>query len=231
VLDVQGKYQDAIGAFRAATVAAPASALAFSNLGEVFLKVGNFSEARGNFEKSLRLKPNALAYSNMAETLRAEGNFEAALTFSEKAVELDPSDDRNWLDLADGYECLPGRQTQAREAYRRAAKEVEERLRTDPTEGSAWIWLALYRVKSRSGDDALPLIAKATGVSDVDSELAKARVFELLGKRQEAIATLTDCFAKGTTVFEVSSIGDFAALRSDPRYLQMQKVKFHGGAN
>ncbi len=226
VLDRQGKYQEALKAFRAATVAAPASALAYSNLGALLIRLGKFSDAEDQFAKSLKLKPNGLAYSNLSEASRALGNYEEALASSKQAVKLEPTDDRNWLGLADSYESLPGHALEAQEAYQRAATEVERRLQTDPTDGSSWIWLALYLLKSHSERDPLSLIRKAEqfGASDIDSELAKARVFELTGKRKDALSTLAVCFQQGMSVYEVASIRDFTALRRDPAYAHIQKV-------
>ena len=227
LLNAQGRYQEAIQAFGVATLAAPGSALAFNNLGALYLKLGNFVEAEEKFRRSLKLKPNDLAYSNLAEAFRAQGKYADAVRCNREAVKLNPSDDQNWLGLGDSYEALRGQEKQARETYRRAASETERRLRTDPTDGSSWIRLALYRVKDRSSHEVLPLIRKADSyaTTDVDSELTKARVFELSGRRKEALATLAACFKQGTTEFEVASIADFNALREDPEYLRILKMK------
>lgn len=227
VLNAQGKYLDAVQAFRAATVAAPGSALAFNNLGALFLKLGRFDDAKSSFEASLKLKPSDIAYSNLAEALRADGKYAEALSLNQKAVNLEPSDDQNWLDLADCYDSLPRHEKEAREAYLRAAAQAERRLQTDPTDGSAWIRLALYHAKTRSPQDATLFLAKAAQfkVTDLDSELARARVLELLGKRKDALATVADCFKRGTTQFEVACIHDFDMLRKDPEYARIQNVQ------
>lgn len=226
VFDQQGKYEKAIEAFRAATIAAPFSAIAFSNLGEILFKFGNFAEAKDNFEKSVALKPNGLGYSNLAEVLRLLGNYPEAIASSQHAVTLEPADDEHWLVLADSYDSLRGHEREAREAYARAATEVERRLRTDPTDGAAWIRLALYAQKRRSAHDVASIIRKAQrfGIGDLDSQIVKARVLELMGRRKEAVATLTDCFRNGMTFFEIASVPDFAALRVDPAFAQIQKA-------
>lgn len=227
VLNAQGKYQEAVEAFRAATVAAPGSALAFSNLGALFLKFGDFEKARASFEKSLELKPSGVAYANLAEALRAQGKYAEALPLNQKAVALEPSDDENWRDLADCYALLPGHEKQAEEAFSRAAAEVRMRLETDPTDGSAWIRLALYRAKAGSRKDAVLCLTKAGQfrVTDLDSEIGKARVLEIIGKREEALAVLADCFSKGASEYEVACIRDFDGLTKDARY---GRIRRHG---
>jgi eukaryotic-like serine/threonine-protein kinase len=225
VLNAQGKYQQAVEAFRAATVAAPGSALAFNNLGALFLKLGDFEKARVSFENSLKLKPSDVAYSNLAEALRAQGQYSQALPLNQKAVALEPSDDQNWRDLADCYAALPGCEKQAHEAFFRAAAEVKVRLQTDPADGSAWIRLALYRAKDGSRRDAVFCLTKAGQfrVTDLDSEIGKARVLEVIGKRDEALAVLADCFRKGASEYEVACIRDFDGLRKDGRYGRIRK--------
>ena len=223
VLNQQGKYQEAIQAFHAACVAAPGNALAFNNVGSIYLQTGKFSDAIDYLKKSLSLSPNALAYLNISIALRSEGKYSEALPYALKAIESDSSFDLAWLELADCYSSIPGHQSEAKAAYSRAAKEAEQRLHTDPADGAGWMLLALYRVKCGSPGDARSLIQKAEslGANDVDSQLYKARILELIGQREEALATLTACFKKGATPFAIAPVPDLHALRNDPRYQKL----------
>lgn len=219
----QGKYSDAIDQFQSACVAAPGSSMAFSNLGTVYMQLGHFPEAVQYLKQSLALKPNALAASNISGALRAQGKATDALPFAQKAVELDPADDWNWLELADCYSSLPGHQNSAKEAYRKAASAVENPLRIDSSDGASWMRFALYQVKSGRPQGALMLIKKAEtfGASDMDSQLCKARILELLGRREDALAVLKTCFLNGATDFQVSSAPDLRSLQRDPRYQRL----------
>ncbi len=87
--------------------------------------------------------------------------------------------------------------------------------------------LALYKVKSGSSQNAPLLIerAESLGARDVDSQVYKARILELLGKREEALATLAVCFRKGATDFQVAAFPDLQPLRKDPRYRLMVQSK------
>lgn len=236
VLNQQGKYQEAIRAFRSASLSAPGNALAFNNLGAIYLQIGDFSEATDNFKKSLGLKPNGMAASNTSLALRSQGKYSEALPFARKSVEIEPQNDVNWLELGDCYSCLRGRRAEAISAYQRAAKEAEEHLETNPHDGSQWMSLALYRAKSGSPQQALSLMQKAEslGAGDMDSQLTKARILEILGRRQEALNTLAACFRKGATRFEIAPVPDFGALQKDPRYqeiLQSHSVAEAGQAS
>jgi serine/threonine protein kinase/tetratricopeptide (TPR) repeat protein len=219
----QGKYQEAIENFRAATLAAPGNSQAFANLGGEYLQVGDFAHAAESLKKSLALLPNDLAAVNTSLALRYQGKPSEALPYAQKAVELNPTEDTNWLELGDCYSSLGNREGEAKAAYLRAAQETENRLRTDPTDGPSVMLLALYQVKSGTPQHALSLIkkAEALGADDMDSQLFKARVLELLGKRDEALTTLAVCFRRGATSLQFAPFPDMGSLRRDPRYLEM----------
>jgi tetratricopeptide (TPR) repeat protein len=224
----EGKHQEAIQAFRAASVAAPESSLALSNLGVEYLQVGDFAAATESLKKSLTLQPDFdQAAANTSLALRYQGKFEEALPFALKAAELNPSDDTNWLELGECYSSLRNRQSEAKSAYLRAAKVAERHLRTDATDGPSWMLLALYQVKSGNPLNATSFIEKAEslGADDVDSQLYKARILELLGRRDEALATLGLCFLKGATALQVASFPDLQLLRRDPRYREILQAK------
>jgi tetratricopeptide (TPR) repeat protein len=222
-LQKQGRYQEAVEAFHAASLAAPGNSLALSNLGGQYLQIGEFAKATETLEKCLAMDPHsdyAAGYTSLA--MRYQGKYEAALPFALKAVELNEGLDTHWLELADCYSSLPSHQSEAKEAYLRAAKEADRHLSTDATDGPSWMLLALYKVKSGNPEIALSLIKKAEsfGAHDMDSQLYKARILELIGKREEALTTIAACFSKGATELQIVPFPDLQSLRQDPRYRQ-----------
>jgi tetratricopeptide (TPR) repeat protein len=223
VFNGQGKYQKAIKNFRAATLAAPGNSQAFANLGGEYLQVGDFAQATEFLKKSLALSPNDLAAVNTSLALRYQGKPAEALPYAQKAVELNPTDDTNWLELGDCYSSLRKHDKEAKAAYLRAAQETENHLRTDPTEGPSVMRLALYQVKLGTQQNALSLMkkAEALGSDDMDSQLYKARILELIGQRDEALATLKTCFRRGATTLQFAPFPDMESLRRDPRYREM----------
>ena len=180
------------------------------------------------FKRSLVLNPKFdAAAANTSLALRYQGKYEEALPFALKATELNPTDDQNWLELGDCYSSLRNRQREAKGAYLRAAKEAERNLRTDVSNGPTWMLLALYEVKSGNPQIVPSLIerAESLGAGDIDSQIYKARILELVGKRGEALATLAACFGRGATVLQVAPFPDLQSLRRDPRYLVMAHSK------
>ncbi len=129
-LHCQGKYQAAVNSYRTASLAAPGSALAFGSLGAESLQIGKFVDASEYLKKSLVLDPNFHeANANTSLMLRYLGKYEEALPFALKAVSLNPAFDTNWLELADCYSSLHGRQKEAKNAYLKASEEAERHLR------------------------------------------------------------------------------------------------------
>ena len=83
--------------------------------------------------------------------------------------------------------------------------------------------LALYQVKSGNQRNAASTIEKAEslGAADMDSQLYKMRILEILGKREAALDTLAGCFQRGATVLQVPPVPDLRGLRNDPRFLKL----------
>jgi eukaryotic-like serine/threonine-protein kinase len=220
----QGRFRDAIHSLQAARLTAPGNAYLQGNLGLELLQIGEFAQGTAVLRQAFNLNPTSSEIAaNISLALRYQRKFKDALPFARKSVELNPSLDTSWLELGDCYSSLPNHQRDARDAYARAAKEVAQYLQADRTDGASWMLLALYTVKSGVPDTALSLVAKAEtlGAHDLDSQVYKARVLELLGRREEALTTLAACFRKGAGDLQVVHFPDLQALRKDSRYGQL----------
>jgi serine/threonine protein kinase/predicted Zn-dependent protease len=221
VYNAEGKYPQAVEEFRAATLLVPRSAWPLNNLASMYLQQGKIVDAEAAAKRSLDLHFNDSAATTMAASLRCEGKPEDAIPFSLKAVELNPAEAGNWLELGDCYSFVRGRHiVEALKAYSRAAGAQEDELKDDPKNGPGWMVLALCRTKAGAPQTALELIAKAEHVlaGDLDSQLRKARTLELLGKREDALATVEACLKRGATEFQIRTMPDLAELRDDSRY-------------
>jgi serine/threonine protein kinase/tetratricopeptide (TPR) repeat protein len=220
VYNAEGKYPQAVEEFRAATLLVPMRAWPLNNLASVYLQQGKVGEAKATAKRSLDLNFNDSAATTMAAALRCEGKAEDAIPFSLKAVELNPAEAGNWLELGDCYALVHGRRSEALKAYSGAAGAQEDELKDDPKNGPGWMVLGLCRIKAGSPHTAPDLIAKAERVlaADLDSQLRKARALELLGERDEALATVEACLKRGATQFQIQTMPDMESLRDDFRY-------------
>jgi serine/threonine protein kinase/Tfp pilus assembly protein PilF len=216
----EGKYQQALDAYRAASLAAPKNTMALNNVGSICQLLGNFDEAKDALNKSLAIEPYSATSATMAAVLRSEGKPAEAVPFALKATALKPSDPYNWQELGDCYSPMRGHAADAKNAFLRAAQAQEAQLQVDATNGPGWMHLALYRIKSGAPETAASLIKKAESLKagDLDSQLIKARVLELLGQRDEALATIAVCMKKGATKSQIQSTPDLESLRNDPRF-------------
>jgi tetratricopeptide (TPR) repeat protein len=219
----QGRYLLALEAFKVASFSAPKNAFALYNVGSLEFRLGRPDEALECLRKSMAAKPNDNAASTMAEVFRSQGKYAEALQASTLAVNLNPSDSTNWLEFGDCSSLVHGHSADAKAAYAHAVAAQEEQLLTNPTRGPDWMLLALYKVKTGKPSGVPSLIDKAESLNamDIDSQLYKARILELLGERDKALATLALCMAKGATRYQIESIADLESLRKDERYLKL----------
>ena len=215
-----GKYALAADEFRAASLAAPKQTLPLANLSAISLQMGNLNDALDFARRCLALAPNVPGLTVMAAVLRCQGKFDQALAFSLKAVSLNPDYPDNWLNLGDTYSGIPGRRADAKDAFSRAAKLLEETVHTDPTDGPIWMSLAFAQAKTGESEESLKSLRTADDnfAGDLDSQLLKVRTLELLGRRDEAFATASACLTRGATLFQFRFMPDISDLRNDPRF-------------
>jgi len=227
----QGDYPKALQAFRAASMAEPQNALALSNVASLCFQLGKFDEAIETAKKSMAIEPNDTAATTIAEVLRAQKKYTEALQWALLAVKLNPDDSTNQLELGDCYSRIRGHSADAEAAYKTALRVQEQQMQTDPTNGPGWMLVALYRIKSGLPDSAYALMKKAESLnaSDLYSQLFKVRILELLGRRDEALATLNACMQRGATSYQMDASVDLDSLQSDPRYSDI--VNSHRSSN
>lgn len=223
ILDLQGNYREALIQFRAASLASPKNALAIKNVGSVYLQLGELGEALNALTKSFQLNPDDTAAVALASVMRLKHNYGEAIHYADLATKLNPSEPVNWLELGDSYSARPGLHKEAISAYRRAVTSQEETLRTSPNDGPGWMLLALCRAKAGELATAETLIAKAESLhaDDMDSQLIKVRTFALLGRTEDALATIERCLNRGDTRFQLESMPDLGPIRKNPRYQRL----------
>ena len=195
VYTLQGKYRQAMTEFRSANLGLPTNTLPLNNIGDIYLRQGRLAEAEDAAAKSSALRPNDLAAITMAAALRSEGKYSEAIRSAQKAVDLNPAQSAGWLELGDCYSLVRGRHAEAQKAYAQGGATQEEQLRSNQIDGPGWMLLALFRIKSGVPETAPTAMktAEEYPCGDIDSQLLKARIMELLGKRQEALAAVTEC--------------------------------------
>ena len=219
VYSEQGKYPQALNAFRAASLAAPRVAMAFANMAWVQMSLGQLSEAMENCTRSLSLGESALPQATMAAIWRLQRKPDQAVSRALEATRLDPADGTNWLELGDSYAMLREHRADAAHAYAHAAAVQQEQLADVPRDGPGWMVLGLCRAKAQiAGAPEALRTASALPADDLDSQLYKGRALEVLGLHTEAIEVLRRCCQRGATETQLALMADLDALRADPRF-------------
>jgi tetratricopeptide (TPR) repeat protein len=129
-----GDYEEAISAYRWASVLNPRFASPWYGLGNVYTKVERHREAVDAFQTVVTLEPqHAWAHQKLGIVYARQGDHDAAIRYFEQAIAHHTADaDRatSWRRLGDVYAQV-GRQHDAIEAYRHAIK-------LDATQPETW---------------------------------------------------------------------------------------------
>ena len=102
-LSTQGKYEEAIVAFREALRIDPGYASVRCNLGAVLFARGDVEGAIASYREALRLDPSyVLAYRELGHALTVQGEMDKAIDAYRNAIDIDPKDARThyYLGLA-----------------------------------------------------------------------------------------------------------------------------------
>ena len=98
----------------------PHKARAYNNLGLIYDKQGNFSQALSDYNKAIEIAPHlAMAYNNRGSTYAKQGNFTLGLSDFNKAIEIDPGSAGAYNNRGDAY-YGQGNFTQAMSDYNKA---------------------------------------------------------------------------------------------------------------
>ncbi len=214
----QGKYEDSLTQFRAASMAAPRNALALANIGQVYLQLGRWTDAIQSLTASYSLRANDEAAIGQALAFRMLGDMPKAIASAEDAVKLNPTVPEDWIELGDCYLRMRDGAKRALLPYARARDIQLERVRNEPKNGPAWMLLSLCQALAHDTPAAESSMRKtgSFGANDLESQLVKLRIFLVMHRLEESITTLSEVTARGATVFQLQAIPEITQLRTVP---------------
>ena len=214
----QHRFAEAERVFQQMIGLEPENVIAFQNLGGLYLMMGRYGEAGVALERALALKPTAVAYANLGTAYYFEGRFAAAAAAANKAIEQRPADFRLWGNLAEASWWAPGQRERARQAWHSAANLAKQQLAINPADAQVRSSLAVFEAHLGDRAAALAEIARARhSLANNARVLWKAaRVYELCGRRSEALAALNAALQTGESPENTRREPDFAAMRHDP---------------
>ncbi len=215
-----GRYHDAETLYRRVIELVPDNPAGYTNLGVICHLQGRESEAEQALRKSLQLKPTPQASSNLATVYFFEGRYADAVPVLEQLVAAGTRNYVIWGNLGDAYRWAPGYADKAPAAFRTAIGLIEQALAVNPRDSDALSSRALYEAKLGRIGPALAFTGKALAAASDDKNVlfGAAIVYEIAGKRQDALAYLDMAKRGGYSTNEIAAEPELRKLRADPRY-------------
>jgi tetratricopeptide (TPR) repeat protein len=219
----QGDNKAAEQAFRLSIELQPDSGLAYANLNAALLRQGREDEAFQVLQRGLQVRPNASLYANLGLALFQRGDYIGAAQAYERAVTPpagNPNKYLNWANLGDALSWIPGREAEARDAYRKARQILAPKLARMPSDATLLSRMGLYAARSADANEAMTLTAKALAAAPAgpDIHFRAALTYELLHRRELALQALAQAKHLGYPANAIDTEPDFVALRRDARY-------------
>lgn len=216
----RGRYGDAETQFQASLGLAPDNAYALRNLGAVHYAQGRLDEAASEFQRALRIRPDASLYSNLGTLFFSQGLYAKAAAAFEDALRMDGASHKSifWLNLADTYRQMPGKEGDMRTTYRRAVQLLDTEIEASPGDVRLSSRRALALARVGDCDGALEGLQGLAVGSDVYSLFRVAVVEELCGQRDRSLRWVERALDAGLALAEVEREPDLLALRADPNY-------------
>jgi thioredoxin-like negative regulator of GroEL len=126
----------------------------------------------------------------------------------------------SWGNLGDAYRWSSSQKDKAKPAYENAIRMVREEIAKNPNQTEQRIDLGLYLAKSGDKEEALKEMKPVEAAHDTNpSDLYNAAlVYELCGKRDQALDALLAAVKAGQDLNDIKNEPEFVSLRADPRY-------------
>jgi eukaryotic-like serine/threonine-protein kinase len=215
----QGRYDDAAKMFKEVVSLTPDNFRGYSNLGGIYVLQGRYADAITVLEKSVALRPTDEAFDNLGNAYFSMRKFDEAARNFEQGLKFDQTSWLSWGNLGDAYYWVPGKRSEAENAYRRAVELVDEKLQVNPKDGHALAYRATYLAMLGKKDEAAASLQKALKSSpkDPDVQCRAALMYNHFGDENRMLESLQKALAAGVPAAWVRDTPDFDHLRSDPR--------------
>jgi serine/threonine-protein kinase len=222
-----GRLEEAVEHFVKATELTPENdpdnMRAYNSLIGLYYFLGDVQRSREMYEKSKGIEPNADASSNMATVYIFEKQYAQAIPLLEEAITLGENKREIWGNLGDAYRYTPGMDNEATASYLRAIEIAKEQLAVNPKKARLRANMAVHCAKARDIDAALENIelAKGQAPDDVAVLFDSVIVYELAGRREDALRVLQRTIDGGGYLEEIRNDPELEELRETDEYRRM----------
>ena len=209
------RYDEGEAEFKQALTLAPGNVLALVNLATMYMKQARYHEARMLLQDGLKSSKAAATYSTLGLVFYYEHRFKEATESLEAAVDLDSANFIFQGNLGIVTNWTPGNQAASEPAFRRAIELGEKMLQVTPKDYSIRADLAEYYAHLKDPVKAAYNLEQIPAALRSNFTVNFALVYELLGKRKEALAALKGLLDP-IAFNEIRDDPDLKQLWSDP---------------
>jgi eukaryotic-like serine/threonine-protein kinase len=216
----QSNYPKAEEAFRLSIQRQPDTVDAYAGLNVALIFQNRNDEAMQVLQQGLQIRSSEHLQGNLGTILFNKGDYVAAAASFEAAVSPDKGNPKShlaWANLADALLWIPGREIEAKNAYRKACDLLTPLLARKKDDVTLISRMGLY--SARLGDDAKaePFLARAIELAPKNAyvHFRAGLAYELLGQREAAVTALTKAVALGYPIKLIQAEPDLVNLRRE----------------
>jgi tetratricopeptide (TPR) repeat protein len=199
-------YADAMDYFRASLAKNPKSPTVYNKMGIVELQTYRLNQAKKDFERAIKLKPDfADAHNNLAVVHYEQKKYGKAIKLYKKALEINPSSASYFSNLGAAYF--------SKKEFENATAAYVQAIQLDPD---------IFERTSRTGVAAqLPSPEDRARYS-----YTMAKLYAKIGLAERSLQYLRRAMEEGYKDIQlVYKDAEFSALRKDPRFTELMAAK------
>lgn len=214
----QNDFINAEKAFRQSIRIQPDAINAYAGLNVALERQNRSDEAMQILQQGLQIRSSEHLHGNLGNALFNKGDYIGAAASFESAVSPskgNPNSHLAWANLADALLWIPGRRPEAQKAYRKAIELLTPLLERKKDDVTLISRMALYSARLGDSARAEPLLLRviALAPNNAYAHFRAGLAYELLGKREAAIAALTKAVELGFPQKLIHAEPDLVELR------------------
>jgi serine/threonine-protein kinase len=214
----QNHYLKAEEAFRLSIKLQPDAVLAYAGLNLVLEYLNRPDEALQVLQQGLQIRSSAQLHGNLGNSLFIRGDYVGAVAAFEAAVtpsKGNPNSHLAWANLADALLWIPGRENEAKNAYRKARELLAPLLARKKDDVTLISRMGLYSARLGDHTQAKPLLGHVMALAPKSASVhfRAGLAYELLGEREAAITALTKAVELGYPLKLIQAEPDLLELR------------------
>lgn len=214
----QNNFTKAEETFRLSIQLQPDAVNAYAGLYIALERQNRSDEAMQVLQQGLQIRSSELLHGNLGNALFNKGDYVGAAATFEAAVSPikgNPGSHLAWANLADTLLWIPGRETEAQNAYRKARDLLTPLLERRKDDVTLMSRMGLYSARLGDRIKAEPLLARVMALAPKSASVhfRAGLAYELLGERDAAIAALTKAVELGYPLKLIQAEPDLLELR------------------